>query len=222
MRYKVFLTIAFAVIILCASFTAVVGGRFSYNDNKDRIASTFPETKGIFGGTILSFLQKILAKLFEIFKPKNPIDPPADSDLSFTLDLKESYNLSYPVEILANLTNIGDKDISILEMNFKSGTLDYFIDTPDGHTIHWIERVDESVQHVRIIKPQESDIAPMDIKIPGLFGYEENGEKIPYEFISGNYTIYGHCRSILIPGTSSSNSSVGEMNTSKYDFTILP
>lgn len=54
----------------------------------------------------------------------------------------------------------------------------------------------------------------------GIFGCESGGEKIPYDFIVGDYSIYGYYKSDYPLSEVAANLFVGELYTPAYNFTI--
>lgn len=164
MKYKKFITRTLVTVLLCTSISVAVGAKnpiFSKDDFqiKNRFGEFF-KTRGF--RSIFSNFFQMIRNLFSMFfnrhddKEDEEDDSQEDPKLEFILDLKEKYYLGDPINIAVILANIGEQAISLLEMDFKSGTIDYFIDTPDGYNIHWIGHVKEDIQHVLTIKPQQS------------------------------------------------------------------
>lgn len=163
-------------------------------------------------------------------EPDEPKEPDEQEDtqeeipLELTLKLNEVYKEGDPIPVTATLTNIGDETLIVSEMSFKTGTLDFYIDTPNGDTIHFIGPVNDSGMRLRKLEPQESEFHPdMDITC-GLFGIDPPWvTDLPYQFIEGCYTIKAHYKSYMLDsGVLSINFWEGELDSHTYKFTIIP
>ncbi|GAG19236.1 unnamed protein product [marine sediment metagenome] len=146
----------------------------------------------------------------------------------FDISGKEEYKLEEPICVRATLTNIDHEVISVSEMNFKVGTIDFFIRTPDGFEIQFIGPVDPNNMQLLTLYPEDSSSIEIDIKC-GLFGILKSVADvpsqvpIPYDFNPGVYRIYGVYKSFLpIPSLTSEFPKIwlGELETEHYSFEI--
>lgn len=158
-------------------------------------------------------------------KPAEQEDPQEEIPLGLTLKLNEVYKEGDPIPVTATLANIGDEIITVSEMNFKTGTLDFYIDTPDGYEIHFIYPTNDSEMRYWKLKPEESRCIDMDIT-RGLFGISPSTSDCPYEFKEGYYTIVGYYKSYYVETTPTQVDCYidvweGELDSSAYGFTIV-
>lgn len=156
-------------------------------------------------------------------EPAEPEDTQEEIPLELTLELNEVYKEGDPIPVTATLTNIDDETLIVSEMNIKTGTLDFFIDTPNGDTIHFIGPVDDSGMMLWHLEPQESEFHPdMDITC-GYFSIDPPwATDLPYEFVEGEYTITGSYRSFATQEYISLDFWEGELDSRTYEFTIIP
>jgi len=237
MKYKKFVTITLVTLLFCASISTVAMARNSVDETK------VIGIKTVFQGKIFDFISKIcntfpiLAKFFDNFQsvepPKLEEPPKPDSDtappkLLFDISGKEEYKLEEPIFVRATLTNIDHEIIYVSEMNFKVGTIDFFIRTPDGFEIQFIGPVDPNNVQLLTLYPEDSSSIEIDIKC-GLFGILKSATDvpsqapIPYDFIPGAYGIYAAYRSFLpIPSPTSEFPKIwlGTLETEHYTFEI--
>ncbi len=158
-------------------------------------------------------------------EPDEQKDPQEEIPLELTLKLNEVYKEGDPIPVTATLTNIGDEIIMVSEMNFKTGTLDFYIDTPDGYKIHFIYPTNDSEMRYWELKPEESRCIDMDITTRGLFGISPSPSDCPYEFKEGGYTIVGYYKSYYVETATEVYCNIdvwdGELYSSAYEFTIV-
>ena len=102
-------------------------------------------------------------------EPDEQEDPKEEIPLELTLKVEETNKEGDPILVKATLTNIGEKILIVSEMNFKIGTLDFYIDTPNGYNIHFFPPTNDSGMNYWILELKESRCIYMDIT-GGLFG----------------------------------------------------
>ena len=181
---------------------------------------------GLSRGSMQKKYKRLCDKVKQEYKPEEPDeqeDTQEEIPLELTLELNGIYNEGDPIPVTATLTNIGDETLIVSEMNIKTGTLDFYIDTPNGDTIHFIGPVDDSGMRLWKLEPQESEFHPdMDITC-GYFGIDPPwATDLPYEFVEGEYTITGAYRSFATQEYTSSAFWEGELDSRTYEFTIIP
>ncbi|MCK4365898.1 MAG: VCBS repeat-containing protein [Thermoplasmatales archaeon] len=158
-------------------------------------------------------------------KEQEKTEEPDDQEepiLVFDISVEEKFKLGEPIPVIATLTNNGKKSIRVSEMNFKTGTVDFFIRTPDGYTIHYIGPVNDSEMRLWRLMPEESQSIDMDIVKSGLFGIDPPSHTdLSYEFVEGEYAIRGHYKSYPVTPLTSLDFWEGELDSPTYEFTIL-
>jgi len=233
MKYKKFVTITLVTLLLVTSISIVSMARIS-NEEIKNIA-----IKGTIQGRIFNFLNKlqevfpVLAKFLKNLKPTEPSTPGTpDTDacpkLSFDITVGEKFTFEEPIIVEATLTNICRNAIRLCEMNFKVGTLDYFISTPDGYELHYVGLVDVKQVKIWTLLPKESRSIDIDIKC-GLFNVLPylDGDSLlykPYEFIPGDYATYAVYNSFLPEDSLTSavnNIWQGSLKSEAHFFTII-
>lgn len=147
----------------------------------------------------------------EVVEEPNDEEPEKDEDeeddlddktLAFELIIeKDMFELGEIINVTAKLTNVGDETFRLSVMDFKLGTLDYFIDTPDD-PIHFCFPIDNDTMPFMVLEPQASEEITVDIKV-GIFGISgpspSSSGSGSYKFRDGSYTITGYYRSYNVP-----------------------
>jgi hypothetical protein len=230
MKYNKFLTITLVSLLLFTSISAVSMARISTEEVKNITIN------GTTKGLISNFLNKlqevfpVLAKFFKNLKPAEPSTPDTDTcpKLLFDISVGARFTLEEQIIVEATLANIGRNTIRLCEMNFKVGTLDYFISAPDGYELHYVGLVDAKQVQIWTLLPKESRSIDIDIKC-GSFNVLPylDGDSLlckPYEFIPGDYAIYGIYNSFLPEDSLTSavnNIWQGTLKTEAHYFTII-
>lgn len=234
MKYKKIITITLATILLCTTISAVVIAKDTNMDIsskassvlRGRIFDLFTKLRGFF---------PILDKLLNNFKntdPQVPQKPDTDvaPKLKFEISFNKVYKLEEPIIVEARLTNIGTYAVRLSEMNFKVGTLDYFIRTPDGLELQFVGEKDPRQMEIWTLFPGEENSRTIDIDIKcGLFNVIKSsggvsGVPEPYEFIPGVYGIRAEYKSFYpIPTFTSETPAiwVGNLETEPDIFEIV-
>ena len=132
-------------------------------------------------------------------EPDEQEDPKEEIPLELTLKVEETNKEGDPILVKATLTNIGEKILIVSEMNFKIGTLDFYIDTPNGYNIHFFPPTNDSGMNYWTLELKESRCIYMDIT-GGLFGISPSTSTsdCPYEFKEGCYTIVSYYKSYYV------------------------
>ena len=138
--------------------------------------------------------------------------------LSLGVTIGQEYEENEPITVFANLKNIGDKGLNVLDMGFEIGTLDFIIQTPDG-TISYIGERWRMLPQVKYLEPgQELSCGVEDITQDGLFGSNE----ISYRFSPGAYSLKAVYTSSESGGAvNPENLWTGVLNSDTYRFEII-
>ena len=122
-------------------------------------------------------------------------EPDDEIDITFDIQLKDSFEEIDPIAVDAELTNNGEEAVQVCEMSLELRTLNFMIKTPESKILmfnksRYIRGVPE------IVKIDAGDtyyLTVDDITEPGLFVDEEGND---YTFNAGNYLIEGMYESI--------------------------
>ena len=169
---------------------------------------------------LISIFNKILP--IKIISIEQVIEPQPEKTLILELNVKNEYKVEEPIVVSAILTNVAEKYVAVCEMDLELDTLDFFIETPEGYTIHYIGPHIAKLPKVVLLPPGDSITVKIDIKKEGLFGMDRTLNE-PYKFIEGPYTIKGYYKSYVPTLTSEllNNMHEFEVNTDLYKFAIL-
>jgi len=229
MKYKNFFTITLVTLLLFTSISAVSMARISVREVKNITINE--TTKGLISNFLIKLQEvfPVLAKFFKNIKSPDPSTPDTDTcpKLLFDISVREKFTLEEPIIVEAILTNLGRGTVRLCEMNFKVGTLDYFIKTPDGYELHFIGVIDDKQVLIWALLPKESRSIDIDIKC-GLFNvlpYFDSDSPIcePFKFVPGDYSIYAVYNSFVPEDSLSSvanNIWQGTLRTGAHYFTI--
>ena len=230
MKYKKFLAITLVTLLLFTSISAVSIARISVREVKNIIINE--TTKGLISNFLIKLQEvfPVLAKFFKNINSPGLSIPDTDTCPKLLLDIsvEEKFTLEEPIIVEAILTNLGRSTVRLCEMNFKAGTLDYFIKTPDGYELHFIGIINDKQVLIWTLLPKESRSIDIDIKC-GLFNtlpYFDSDSPIcePYKFVPGDYSIYAVYNSFIPEDSLSSIVNdiwQGTLKTEAHYFTIV-
>lgn len=110
--------------------------------------------------------------------------------LDFDISVNESYKPGEPINVIVNLTNVGNSSVTLSEMMLIARSLELYITTPDGKELHYIGDMINGFAPHMALEPGEVSSVVVDIADedwPFGEGYED-----PYDFTTeGYYEIFG-------------------------------
>ena len=205
MKYKKLLTITLVSLLLCTSVSMIATANnkmeksvFGKLNVKDRISDIINTLRSKF---------PILAGILDIIMPSKPSEPvqpqpPFKVNLSYDIEIKEVYQLKEEICVATLITNNGEKEVGVDEMNLRCGTINLIINTPAGRELRYLG--DTSTKPlVKIIREGQTLIHKIrDITLEGLFWEQPVSESQYTQYDSpfddaGTYTIQGLYRGYI-------------------------